>query len=136
MMSYELEARYSGQNSFYHKAHVIEDNGTLALQSYDTIVCKIENGQFVKLWNGYSGTTMRHINDFRRQNGYCSLTKKEWDALPCEHKKRYKVVFTNFFTGGNFGGQTQFDDYDDAEAYGEKVCNENEWRFGYDVVEI
>lgn len=135
MRKYELEALC--QKSFYRKAWVIEqDNGTIELKSYETIVCKIENGQFVKLWNGYSVTTMNHINDFRRQNGLPKLLKKDWDALPCDNKERYKVVFINLFTGSNFGGKTQFDDYDDADAYGEKVCNENEWRFSYEVVEI
>ena len=52
--------------SFYGKAKIIEkDNGEKVLRSYDTEVCKITSGgEFVRLWSGYSATTMRHINSF------------------------------------------------------------------------
>ena len=52
--------------SFYGKAKVIEkDNGEKVLQSYNTEVCKItSSGEFVRLWEGYSLTTMRHVNSF------------------------------------------------------------------------
>ena len=52
--------------SFYGKAKVIEtENGEKVLQSYNTEVCKIScNGEFVRMWEGYSTTTMRHVNSF------------------------------------------------------------------------
>ncbi len=52
--------------SFYSKAKVIiKDNGETVLQSYNTEVCKVDSaGKFVRLWDGYSVTTMRHINSF------------------------------------------------------------------------
>ena len=71
------------QKSFYGKARIIEtENGTVYLQSYATIVCKIENGQFLRCWAGYSATTAKHIDAFRRENGLAGISKKEWDKLP------------------------------------------------------
>lgn len=59
---------FDSRKSFYGKAKVIEnDNGEKVLRSYNTEVCKITNGgEFVRLWSGYSSTTMRHINSFLR----------------------------------------------------------------------
>ena len=67
--------------SFYGKAKVIENNGVITLRSYNTDVCRIVNGKFEKLWNGYSATTMRHINAF--VDAYCinGGGKKWWDNL-------------------------------------------------------
>lgn len=52
--------------SFYGKAKIIEtNNGEKVLQSYNTFVCRITAaGRFVRMWGGYSVTTMRHINSF------------------------------------------------------------------------
>lgn len=81
MRIYELKC-IDNRKSFYGKAHVIEhDNGVVELQSYDTIVCKIENGVFKKLWNGYSQTTMRHINSFIDWFGIEGGGKVWWDGL-------------------------------------------------------
>ena len=72
----ELKARFDTRNSFYKKAHTIEYNGALYLQSYGTIVAKIENGKAtINGW--YSQTTARHINEFLKQNGFKAMTKKE-----------------------------------------------------------
>ena len=70
--------------SFYNKAMVFEkDNGEIVLQSYNTNVCKItEDGKFVRLWDGYSVTTMRHINSFLNLVGVAGGGKKWWDAQP------------------------------------------------------
>ena len=69
MQIYELDARYDARKSFYGKAHVIDhENGTYELQSYNTIVARIENGKVTL--NGlheYSQTTNRHIREFFRQ---------------------------------------------------------------------
>lgn len=68
MCIYELSARYDARKSFYGKAHVVElDDGTKQLQSYDTIVGEIKNGQFIQLWDGKSQTTTRHIKEFKKQ---------------------------------------------------------------------
>ena len=73
-----LETRFDRRNSFYKKAQILTYNGILYLQSYDTIVAKIENGKAVV--NGwYSQTTTRHINEFLRQNGFEAMSKKEME---------------------------------------------------------
>lgn len=68
--------------SFYGKAKVIEaDNGEMILQSYNTKVCKItSSGEFVRLWSGYSVTTMRHINSFLQLFDIAGGGKIWWDA--------------------------------------------------------
>ena len=77
-----LELKAISQKSFYKKAYVLEDEkGNLFLQSYDTIVCGIINGIFKKLWNGYSRTTLVHVNDFRKAHNMGTLYKKEWESL-------------------------------------------------------
>ena len=69
MNIYELDARYDSRKSFYGKAHVIDhENGTLELQSYNTIVARIENGEVKQSDIGvYSQTTNRHIREFIKQ---------------------------------------------------------------------
>lgn len=74
-----------GHKSFYGKAHVVldtEDN-TAYLFSYDTIVCTYNANSkvFRRIWNGYSATTMRHVNAFRDFYGMCPLSKSEWTRL-------------------------------------------------------
>ncbi len=74
-----LQARYDSRTNFYKKAIVKEYNGILYLQSYNTIVAKIENGKaIVNGW--YSQTTARHINEFLLQNGFEKMSKKEMEA--------------------------------------------------------
>ena len=66
MKIYDLPVMQGREKSFYGKAKVIEeDNGEKVLQSYNTRVCRItSSGEFVRMWSGYSVTTMRHINNF------------------------------------------------------------------------
>lgn len=79
---YELTPKHDGRKSFYHKAIVfIDENGDSYLRSYDTLVCAIIGGEFVKLWDGYSATTMRHVNEFAAQNGINGGGKAWWDSL-------------------------------------------------------
>ena len=71
-----------GRKSFYGKAIVIErDNGDVELKSYDTIVARIRNGKFYRLWNDYSATTMRHINAFVGAYGVDGGGKRCWTTL-------------------------------------------------------
>ena len=81
MKVYELRP-VDNRKSFYGKAKVIEkDNGEKVLQSYNTEVCKITSGgEFVRLWSGYSVTTMRHINSFLQLVGIAGGGKAWWDA--------------------------------------------------------
>jgi hypothetical protein len=65
----ELSPLNSNRKSFYGKAKVlIQDDGTIQLQSYNTIVCEIDTyNNFNMLWDGKSNTTTRHINEFKKQ---------------------------------------------------------------------
>ena len=81
---YELPC-LDGHKSFYGKARVMEcTNGETLLQSYDTIVCKLDaDGNFVRLWSGYSATTQRHINSFLQLNSLVEFQgKANWDKMP------------------------------------------------------
>lgn len=69
------------RKSFYGKAFVIEKNGVIYLRSYNTIVAKIEKGVFIRVWGGYSATTMRHVNSFLIHHGCRKISKKEWEAM-------------------------------------------------------
>ena len=70
--------------SFYGKAIVKSIPGGVILQSYNTDVAACIDGRFIRLWSGYSATTMRHVNAFA---AYCGLReggKKWWDSLKVE----------------------------------------------------
>ena len=67
MEIFELSPRYDARKSFYGKAHVIDhENGTIELQSYDTIVSRCVNGKVEELGK-WSATTTRHQKEFRKQ---------------------------------------------------------------------
>ena len=72
----------NGRKSFYGKASVTEkDNGDIELRSYNTIVARIRNGNFERLWDGYSATTMNHINSFIDAYGISGGGKAWWASL-------------------------------------------------------
>jgi hypothetical protein len=75
-----------GRKSFYGKAVVLLcSNGDKILRSYATNVAKIDSsGNFHKLWDGYSATTMRHINSFVDTFGINGGGKKWWESLTAE----------------------------------------------------
>lgn len=75
-----------GRKSFYGKAQAVRlDDGAVLCRSYNTIVARLENGRFIRTWDGYSATTMRHINAFLRAFGIPGGGKAWWDSLPVEH---------------------------------------------------
>ena len=76
MRKYELTPA-DGHKSFYGKAVVIvEDNGTETLYSYNTpIIKRLVSGDLVKLWDGWTATTGRHIRAF------CGLNKAAFMSL-------------------------------------------------------
>ena len=63
-------------------ANAIELDGVLV--SYDTPVCAVRGGEFVRLWPGYSATTMRHVNMFRAEHCMPSITKSQWEKMEVE----------------------------------------------------
>ena len=90
-LNYNLKATF--QKSYYGKA-IVKDAlypkcaRVYTLQSYETDVCQIIGShgptQFKRLWDGYSRTTMIHVNEFRWAHGMPALSKKQWEALPVE----------------------------------------------------
>ena len=65
----------------YNRAVVIDTEKETFLQSYDTIILKVDKGArtIEKIWNGYSKTTFKHITDFLRRYGLAAMSKKEWE---------------------------------------------------------
>ena len=75
----ELHPQYSRRESFYGKARIIKKGDSSQLRSYDTIVCRIDSkGNFERLWDDYSVTTLEHVNEYRQQHGLQQLNKKAW----------------------------------------------------------
>lgn len=68
---------HDGRKSFYGKAVVRREvDGSETLYSYGTpIVRRTAEGELVKLWDGWSATTGRHIAAF------CGLNKAGYMAL-------------------------------------------------------
>lgn len=63
---------------FNTRAALIPVNGGYILKSYYTDVAAVIDGKFYKLWNGYSVTTLKHVNifcDFMKIPGF---SKREW----------------------------------------------------------
>lgn len=87
MRKYELIPT-DGRKSFYGKAVVIvEDNGTETLYSYNTpIIKRLVSGELVKLWDGWSATTGRHIKAF------CGLNKAGYEKLELVKKPVYSMA--------------------------------------------
>ncbi len=77
----KLNSIYSSQKSFGKKANVIVEGGQTKLKSYSTIVAVKENNT-IKVRGYYSKTTAIHINEFLKQNGASSLSKKEMELEP------------------------------------------------------
>ena len=65
-----------------NKAVIIPVDGGFLLKSYYTTVAGYVNGTFYKLWEGYSVTTMKHINAFREYLNLSILSKREWIEKP------------------------------------------------------
>ena len=80
MKKYELIPT-DGRKSFYGKAIVIlDDKGEETLYSYNTpIIKRLSSGDLIKLWDGWTLTTGRHIKSF------CGLNKAGFLNLesPC-----------------------------------------------------
>jgi hypothetical protein len=87
-MNYQLDTRYDSRASFYGKATVEETYNadgtvTLTLVSYTTTVARIKRTVNVgdigeaEVYGTYSQTTLRHIKEFLRQNGFKAETSKQ-----------------------------------------------------------
>lgn len=82
MRIYELQP--NDAKSFYGKAKVWDTGERTLLYSYNMLVCEIDNatGEFIRMWGGYSKTTMRHINAFIKLFNIDGGGKAWWDSLP------------------------------------------------------
>ena len=72
----ELTPIYDSRASFYGKAAVKTDVDELTLLSYGTKVATI-NSVCAVVYGTYSATTLRHIKEFLRQNGYQADSKSQ-----------------------------------------------------------
>ena len=70
-------------DGFGGRALIIPDGNKLILRSYYTNVCEfdLKTEKFTKTWNGFSVTTLKHINIFRRFLALNELSKREWIEL-------------------------------------------------------
>lgn len=50
------------------------------------------DGRFVRMWDGYSATTMHHVNSFLSFYGMNGGRKTWWNALPVEETRRYSMA--------------------------------------------
>ena len=92
-MTYELKPFHTNQKSFYRKAMVTSyyngDDLYLVLQSHDTLVVMVKITKFGmpyvrRLRDGYSATTMRHVNELLMQEGFPKLSARAWRAMELE----------------------------------------------------
>ena len=75
---YDLLPEYDNRKSFYNKARVDVNGrtGDEKLYSYNTLVAEIKNGKPV-VYDTYSATTLRHIKEWLKQNGFKADTAKQ-----------------------------------------------------------
>ena len=81
MKRYELTP-VDGRKSFYNKCYVeVEDDGTEILYSYTTPIIKcLPDGKLIRLYDGWTATTGRHIEAF------CGLNKQRFFEIETEDK--------------------------------------------------
>lgn len=70
-------------SSFNNRASISKKGNVYTLTSYKTKVLSFdtETGEIKKLWNGYSVTTLKHINLFLQYFNIPGLNKREWIEL-------------------------------------------------------
>jgi len=83
MQNYDLQAKYDSRNSFYGKAKVTDYGHKLVLTSYATDVAVIDSASNdgildrATVRGTYSQTTLRHIKEFLKQNGFKAENSKQ-----------------------------------------------------------
>lgn len=72
-----MKVKHYGENA-------VEVDGMLI--SCGTPVARVvADGSFHRLWDGWSATTGRHINAFRRAHGLGKISKSEWLKMEVEN---------------------------------------------------
>lgn len=79
---YDLIPQYDSAKSFGSKARVEIEDGVKTLYSYNTKVAEISEGH-LSVFNTQSATTLRHVKEFAKQNGFSADTKAEILAKYC-----------------------------------------------------
>lgn len=93
----ELHPVYGSRKSFYGKARVLKfSDGAVFLQSYDALMCKLEDGRLVFTPEGagsWSYTTGRHLKEFSLQYGGDYSTKSDMYDAPKMSWEDAKVYY-------------------------------------------
>lgn len=81
-MKKQLNTIYDNAISFYGKAETKRMGNAIILYSYNTKVAEIKNNKVIlnnKIDNNllFSNTTLRHIKEFLKQNGFKAETKQQ-----------------------------------------------------------
>lgn len=83
-MTTYLQPIYDSRKSFYNKAIVVEDANGKYLKSYETVVARITDKNhgysipaYAEVLGTYSQTTLRHIKEFLKQNGFKAESKAQ-----------------------------------------------------------
>lgn len=80
------------ERTFENGACVAVNLANVTLYSYNTPICTLYfcgngNNYLVRLWEGYSVTTMRHIDSFLKQYGFYKYGGKAWwDSIRTNEK--------------------------------------------------
>lgn len=126
----KLEPEYDHRKSFYGKARVEEKpDGTKILWSYNTPVAKVENGKATLLRRGYYGwfsspTTLRHVKEFLRQNGFEIGSKN--DLAKMYETEIYESVKEALEDNVSFGVKANLNDKDEVVKAKETIEKEEE----------
>ena len=72
----KIKTEHDSRKSFYGKALIETDEDVIILRSYSTSVAEIRNG-IPRVFGSYSLTTMRHIKEFLKQNGFLVESTKQ-----------------------------------------------------------
>jgi ribosomal protein L34 len=75
-MEYELRTEHDARKSFYGKARIRTEDGKKILRSYSTDVAYIQDGK-PTIRDTYSPTTLRHIKEFLKQEGFRADSKNQ-----------------------------------------------------------
>lgn len=67
---------YDNAKSFGYKAIIETIKNGSVLYSYNTEVARIENNRPI-IYDMFSNTTLRHIKEYLKQNGFKAETKKQ-----------------------------------------------------------
>ena len=85
----------NGKATCKYKCMISLEDGTIkdymaVLTSYYTDVLAIDrDGRVYKLWEGFSVTTLNHINTFLKMFDHATLSKHEWVMMETEHFKEW-----------------------------------------------